>query len=89
MNDIFAENIRRCAAARDAKILAKLRELGPGWAVGWAVKRDQALPDPHRTFDEAYVVSMEWELHAVALNADGTLPFGHADFQYVTLKDGQ
>jgi hypothetical protein len=83
--------VKALVAKRDAYLETRLRELGPGWAVGYRLKQDQPCPSPYDVdrlgLAAGDTVKLEWEIHPVQL-VNGELFCGHADFSYVVLKEG-
>jgi hypothetical protein len=77
------QRVAKVVSERDAMLERQLRDLGPGWAVGYRLKTVPPLPDPVRGWP---AVKVEWELHCVEL-VDGKLEAGLAGFSYVTLKE--
>lgn len=78
---IMSEIIRQKISDRDARLADELRQLGPGWAIGYRLK----CSDLRYVSDRQAVQAAEWEFHPVKL-VDDALPVGLADFCYVTLK---
>lgn len=83
---IDGELTAKAIADRNAMLEQKLRELGPGWAMGYRLKETPFPSSSVRGFGEGDVVTIEWELHAVQL-VDGKIAAGLAGFQYVMLKE--
>lgn len=79
------ERIALAIAERNAMLEQKLRELGPGWAIGYRLKEAE-FDARGPSWPEPMTVDLVWETHVVEL-VDGQLSAGHADFQYVTLKE--
>lgn len=77
-DSIRTEALRLALADRDATIARHLREKGPGWAAGYRLADDPPQEEGR--------VNIAWDIHLVQL-VDGELPFGRADFTYVTLKE--
>lgn len=86
MSEVIDEAVRLCILKRDAMLVERLRELGPGWAVGWRLKTDTFSTGCWHASHENPKVTFEWEFHAIEL-VDGALPAALAEFTYVTLKD--
>lgn len=81
---VDSEIVAAIMRERDAKIEARLRELGPGWAVGFRLKEQ---PYPVReSIGASASIGMEWETHEAEI-IDGEIAIGFAGFHYVVLRN--
>lgn len=76
------EMVRKAIAHRDARLEARLRELGPGWAIGFRLKQQPYPVRQHHA--QQPTLDMEWEVHEMQL-IDGKLVEALIGFQYYTL----
>ena len=67
----------------NAKLEDRLKELGPGWAIGTRLRQEPYQTGPHS--HRQHVLEMSWEWHEVQL-VDGELAEGLSGFHYVTLR---
>lgn len=75
--------IAKAIDQRDERLEGLLRELGPGWAIGFRVKQQ---PYPAlKSIGAPQSIDMEWETHEVPV-VEGEIIGALAGFHYVTLR---
>ena len=85
LRDVSSRAAEALRAQVDEELERRLRELGPGWAVGWRIQ-PAGFYRPITNLFERPQEAMTIEYHAVEI-VDGKLSIGLNDFHYVTLKD--